>query len=472
MLVKMKNSETKKPNIVFILTDDQRYDTINALGYHQIKTPNMDKLVHQGTSFTNAYIPCGTCPGVCMPSRAMIHSGKSLFHLKDSGAYIPKKHVTMGEVLRENGYRTYGIGKWHNGTESFQRSFEDGDNIFFGGMWDHWNVPVNHYDPTGRYDNMINFTENFAYNNDTIKVHCDCIQPGVHSSEFITDTAIRYLDSAKEDAPFFLYVAYLAPHDPRTMPERFKQMYSADEIELPLNFMGQHPFDYGVNKIRAEQLKGVSFPRKEEEIRKNLAEYYGMISHLDFQIGRILDTLEKNNQVENTIIILAGDNGLALGSHGLMAKQNAYEHSVKVPCVLKGKGIAKDRIVDQQIYLMDIYPTIMELIGVNVPDNLDGISFAKMLQNVDCVTREYLYFGYTHLLRSVKNKKYKWIEYRNVARETQLFDLENDPYEMNNLAGNSSYHEIIEQFRKKMFEFKEEWDDDQEKFGGRFYSDF
>ena len=87
-----------------------------------------------------------------MPSRAMIHSGKSLFHLKDSGAYIPKKHVTMGEVLRENGYRTYGIGKWHNGTESFQRSFEDGDNIFFGGMWDHWNVPVNHYDPTGRYD--------------------------------------------------------------------------------------------------------------------------------------------------------------------------------------------------------------------------------------------------------------------------------------------------------------------------------
>ena len=137
-------------------------NAIHALGNEEISTPNMDWLVHQGTSFTRAHIPGGTASAVCMPSRAMINSGKTLFHLEESGRNIPTDHVTMGQCFLQNGYHAMEIGKWHNGVESFFRSFDDGANIFFGGMWDHWNVPVNDFKEDGKYDKQIHFTPNFS----------------------------------------------------------------------------------------------------------------------------------------------------------------------------------------------------------------------------------------------------------------------------------------------------------------------
>ena len=151
----------KRPNVLFLLTDDQHYGTIHALGNDEIKTPNIDRLVHRGTSFVNAHIPGGTASAVCMPSRAMINSGKTLFHLEGTGQNIPCSHTTFGQCFLENGYHTSAIGKWHNGVESFSRSFASGADIFFGGMWDHWNVPTCRYDPTGMYDNVINFVVDF-----------------------------------------------------------------------------------------------------------------------------------------------------------------------------------------------------------------------------------------------------------------------------------------------------------------------
>lgn len=152
-------------NILFILTDDQRYNTITACGNPDIKTPNMDRLVREGTCFSHAFIPGGTSGAVCMPSRAMLNTGRTLFHLKGEGQSIPADHTCMGEVFRQAGYETFGTGKWHNGTEAYARSFSCGDNIFFGGMWDHWNVPTCCYDPTGQYDNEVNFVVNFFQEN-------------------------------------------------------------------------------------------------------------------------------------------------------------------------------------------------------------------------------------------------------------------------------------------------------------------
>ncbi|MFQ8600584.1 MAG: sulfatase-like hydrolase/transferase [Oscillospiraceae bacterium] len=129
-------------NVLFILTDDQRYDAIHALGNPAIHTPNMDRLVEMGTAFTNAHIPGGTSGAICMPSRAMINTGRTLFSLAGEGQDIPPEHTTLAEVFAQAGYTTFGTGKWHNGTPSFARGFSSGDNIFFGGMWDHWNVPV------------------------------------------------------------------------------------------------------------------------------------------------------------------------------------------------------------------------------------------------------------------------------------------------------------------------------------------
>lgn len=215
------------------------------------------------------------------------------------------------------------------------RSFHQGDNIFFGGMWDHWNVPTCYYDPTGKYDNEINFVANFWEENKVIRQHCDRFHPGIHSTELLTDMAVSFLDEYTEDRPFFLYTAYLAPHDPRTMPDKYKELYQPENITLPASFQKEH-FEFGVSGIRDELL--APYPRTEEEMRRQLAEYYAMITHLDDEIGKIIEALKRNQQWENTIIILTGDNGLAIGSHGLMGKQNLYEESIRIPLIFAGPG--------------------------------------------------------------------------------------------------------------------------------------
>lgn len=361
----------KKPNIVFIVTDDQRFNTIHALGNDEIITPNMDWLVQNGTSFTQAHIPGGTSGAVCMPSRAMINTGRTLFSLDGEGQSIPKEHKTLGETLRENGYFAYGTGKWHNGPPAFTRSFDMGHEIFFGGMWDHWNVPTNYYDPTGEYDNEINFVGNFFQSNEVTKVHCDKFNPGKHSSELLAETSVHFIDEYKEEKPFFLYTAFLAPHDPRTMPEEYKKLYDPEKIKLPENFTS-HPAFFGVQDIRDEVL--AAYPRSKQEIKKHIAEYYGMITHLDHEIGKIIDAVRRKGELENTIFILAGDNGLAVGCHGLMGKQNHYEHSIRIPLIFAGANIPKNKRVEKYVYLLDIYPTLCELLGIEQPESVEGLS--------------------------------------------------------------------------------------------------
>lgn len=444
-----------QPNILFILTDDQRYNTIHALGCEDIHTPNMDALVESGCAFTQAHIPCGTVGAVCMPSRGMIHSGRTLFHLKDDGTSIPETDITLGETLRDQGYFCFGTGKWHNGPAAFNRSFDDGDNFFFGGMWDHWNVPCCHYDPTGKYDNVIHFTQDFMHANKTEKVHCDQFNAGVHSTQFITDTAVKAIHDCPKDKPLFLYTAYLAPHDPRTMPEEFLNMYNPDDITLPESFT-EVPFDYGVRKCRDENL--AAFPRDPQEVRRHIAEYYGMISHLDSEIGRMINTLKEEGLYDNTIIILAGDNGLALGYHGLMGKQNAYEHSVRVPLVISGKGIPKGVIREEYVYLLDIYPSICELLDITPPANVEGTSFVPAIFDKPYNKRESLYFAYSNILRAVKDEQYKLIAYRNFANCYQLYDLKNDPDELHDLANDPTYAEKIEELKVKLEEYHATWE--------------
>ena len=148
----MPASKPDKPNVLLFFTDDQRYDTIAALGNGAIRTPNMDRLVARGTAFTHAHIPCGTHGAICMPSRAMLHTGRTLFHLHDSGSsHSGGAHDARRSVARARATRTWGAGKWHNGRESLQPfGFDDGDEIYFGGMADHWNVPAYHYDASGK----------------------------------------------------------------------------------------------------------------------------------------------------------------------------------------------------------------------------------------------------------------------------------------------------------------------------------
>ncbi len=455
-----------KKNILFFLTDDQRFDTIAALGNEQIKTPNIDKLVARGTVFTHAHIPGGTCGAVCMPSRAMIHSGRTLFHLDGEGQTIPAQHAMLGQCLKANGYQTYGIGKWHNGKEAFARSFTGGGEIFFGGMDDHWNVPVYNYDPTGKYDEQMPYCKDAFYSNKVDYKQCDHINAGKHSSELFADAAVDIIEKCDKTDPFFLYVSLMAPHDPRTMPEKFKAMYNEDDIELPANFAASHAIDTGALKIRDELL--AAWPRQPQEIKRHIAEYYAMISHLDHEFGKVVEALVKAGLYEDTIIVFTGDNGLAVGKHGLMGKQNLYEHSVRIPLIFAGAGIPKGQTNDSLVYLLDIFPTLCDFAGIEIPASVEGKSlYPAILSGTNDNTRNSLYLAYADSIRGITNGKFKLIEY--AAGNTQLFDLTADPDEMNNLAANVDFQNFLKTMRTSLLTLAKQWDDVEHPTGKSFW---
>lgn len=457
----------KKPNVLFFFTDDQRFDTIAALGNGVIKTPNIDRLVARGVAFTHAHIPSGTSGAVCMPSRAMLNTGRTLYHLQGAGGQIPPEHTLLGEMFQNAGYRTFGTGKWHNGKKAYARSFTDGAEIFFGGMNDHWNVPCYDFDPSCQYEKTIRKCKD-AFNSKEERVeHCDHITAGKHSSELFADSAVRFIESSGSD-PFYAYIAFMAPHDPRVMPERFRAMYKAEDVELPPNYAGGHPFPTGALHVRDEML--AAFPRNPAEIREHIADYYAMITHLDHELGRVVEALERAGKIDDTIIVFAGDNGLALGQHGLMGKQSCYEHSNRVPLIFAGPGIPQGKRSDAYVYLLDIFPTLCELIGEPCPVSVEGVSMVKAMSNGGEKIRDRLFIGYEQFQRCIKDRRWKLIEY-NVGgqRNTQLFDLVNDPWERINLAGDKGQMERVAKMRADLVEWSRAWGDFESQWGLEFW---
>ncbi|MBV7530269.1 sulfatase-like hydrolase/transferase [Chitinophaga sp. sic0106] len=414
--------QKKHYNVLVLLTDDQRFSTIHALGNEEIITPNMDRLVRSGTTFTQAHIMGSLGGAVCAPSRAMLLSSRHVFQVHQDGGVIPGADTTFPELFRQAGYQTYGVGKWHSDYASFNRSFAGGDNIFFGGMHTekeggHLTPKLNHYDSAGRYKAPFKGTQ--------------------FSSVMYADAAAKYLESPHQE-PFLMYVAFTAPHDPRTPPAEFLAMYDTARISLPANFYPQHPFDNGEMNVRDEML--LSHPRNPGEVKQEIAKYYAMITEVDHEIGKVLQSLEKSGQLENTIIVLAGDNGLAVGQHGLLGKQNLYDHSMRVPLIWSGPGIPANKQVSAYCYLNDVYPTLCELNGLRAPAGISGISLAKGFTSNSFKGRRELFTTYSNLQRAITMDSMKLVMYNvNGAHPIQLFDLHKDPLEMNNLAGNKAY---------------------------------
>ncbi len=423
----------EKPNIVFILADDQRSHTIHALGNQEIITPTLDQLVKTGTVFDNTYIMGAMNGAVCAPSRAMIMTGRALFNIDPTGNTIYPSQVTLPKTLEKAGYHTFHIGKWHNGTPAFKRSFTDGSKIFFGGMHRQYQVPTYEYRAGGDYEK------------ETMNVPSD-----KHSSELYADAGIEFINSYTDDKPFFMYMALQAPHDPREMPQEYLDMYDLDNISLPPNFMAEHPFDNGEIDIRDEWLAG--YPRTPDEVKANIAAYYAMITHLDFHIGRVIKTLEEKGMMQNTIIVFTGDNGLAVGQHGLLGKQNLYEHSIKVPLIIKGPGIAANTIKDDFAYLFDIYPTLCAMTGIPIPETVQG-EVLPVNDKIEAQAREGMFFAYKNFQRAARTGDWKIIKYNvdNKVR-TQLFNIKNDPFETRDLASNDEYAKDLENMNSVLVE--------------------
>jgi arylsulfatase A-like enzyme len=425
-----RGARRSRPNIVLLFSDDQRFDAAGALGNPAIRTPNLDKLAERGVTFSRAHIMGGTSGAVCMPSRAMLLTGRTLFHLQDQGGTIPVDHTMLPEALKAAGYETYGIGKWHNGKPAFARAFGGGGPVFFGGMSDHLQVPVFDFDPTGEYPAEKRRTGT------------------KFSSELFTDAAVEIIRGRQDRTPFFLYVAYTAPHDPRMAPAEYAALYPPEKIALPPNFLPRHPFDNGEMSIRDELL--AASPRDPAVVREHIAAYYAMITHLDAQIGRIFSALEETGLADETIVVFAGDNGLALGQHGLLGKQNLYDHSVRVPLVFAGPGFPRGRRRTTLCDLLDIYPTLFEALGLPLPASVEGLSLMPSVQRAGRKIRDFLFLAYTKIQRGIRtDDDWKLIEY-NVGgtRTTQLFHLADDPWEMKNLAGDPAHGDRVASLRE------------------------
>ena len=245
-------------------------------------------------------------------------------------------------------------------------------------------------------------------------------------------------------------------HDPRVAPQKFLKMYDPAKIPLPARFLPVHPFDNGEMTVRDEML--APHPRTPEVVRRHLADYYACVTCLDYHIGRIIETLRALKQLDNTFIIFTGDNGLSLGDHGLMGKQNLYEMGgMHVPLVIAGPGIRHGQ-TGAFMYLYDLFPTVCDLTGTTIPPQVEGKSQVPVIIGRATQVRNYMFNQYKNVQRSIRDERWKLIRYPHI-NFTQLFDLNADPIEMNNLAETPEYAGKVEQLLALMKQAQKEFDD-------------
>lgn len=423
-----------RPNILLVFADDLRADALGAYGNRAIRTPTIDGLAARGTSFQRAYCLGSPHGAVCIPSRAMLHTGRSYFQI-DLSDFSGAR--TLGEALGEAGYTTFATGKWHNGTGAFTRSFQTARNVMFSGMSDHAAVPVR----------------------DLVDGALGPVHTGAaHSSELFAGSAIEFIEGCPDGAPFFCYVAFSAPHDPRDPPRPWAQRHYADLPPLPPNFLPQHPWDIGMMTVRDEVL--APWPRPELVVRHQLAEYYALIEHMDYELGRVLAALDARGGGRETLVVFAADHGLALGSHGLLGKQSVFEHSLRAPLILAGHAVPQGTSANALVYLNDLYPTLLAAGGAAVDrEGVVGRDLWPLVRGEVEHVRESLFLSMGNTQRAVTDGRYKLIRYPEIDR-VRLFDLASDPHELFDLAPRAEHAPRIAALTARLAEWQQELGDD------------
>ncbi|MFP4381733.1 MAG: sulfatase-like hydrolase/transferase, partial [Candidatus Sumerlaeia bacterium] len=457
----------KRPNILITFSDDQPYYDISGLGNTEIRTPVQERMMERGTCFERVYHGGSTTGAVCCPSRAQLFTGMPVMQIPnvmknwwedDADKFEapnpdPACMPLLGEELRKSGYYCYGTGKWHNFPFSYIRNFNDGGAIYFCGgnplqdrlkkmphmpygkygsprpdevgRGGHFNKPLHVYDGTGEYSPFLSYTE------------------PRHSTDAFSESAIHFLDNYKDDKPFFLYVAFTAPHGPMKTYQSWHDQYPADKVSLPPNFTPCHAWDNG-GFLTQERLDS-GFAYTEEESRESIADLYAITAHEDEAIGQIQDALDRNGFADNTIVIHTGDHGKSLGHHGLQGKYSLYEHSIAVPLLMYGPGIPKGEVRRQLAYQHDLFPFILEQAGLEIPETTGYDSIGPLVQDGDNPGREYIGTLFKDTQRMIRDRRWKLIAYHvNGEKHIQLFDMEKDPHELENLAGQADKTETID----------------------------
>ena len=428
-----------RPNVLLLVSDDQRPDTLGILKQSVVKTPHLDRLARRGTLFTRA-----VCPNpICTPSRAEILTGCSGFRngVFDFGRVIDPRLPTWAQTMRSAGYRTAYVGKWHNNGRPSLHGYEQSRGLYSGGGGRWWKPQkdANGRDVTGYRGWVFQTDEGQKMPDQGIGLTPDI-------SRRFADAAIEVITS-KDDSPFFLHVNFTTPHDPLIWPPGFEDMYAPERIPLPRNFLPEHPFDHGNLRGRDERL--LPWPRTAHDVKDELAVYFAVISYMDQQIGRILESLNKTEQAENTIVVFTSDHGLAIGSHGLRGKQNMYEHTIGVPLIMAGPGVPVHETCKAQIYLRDLYPTICDLTGIAIPDAIEARSVAPVLRGEAAAIHKRVFCYFRDSQRMIRDDRWKLIHYPRLNRY-QLFDLVNDRWERNDLSGDPQHADQLDAMKRQL----------------------
>lgn len=438
----------QKPNVLFLFSDDQSYETIRAHGHTDIDTPNLDRLVAHGATFTHAYNMGAWHGAICVASRSMLMTGRTVWRAK-ANEKNQKADVEAGRFwpqrMAAQGYETYFSGKWHVQAD-VEKAFGHVLNKrpgMPGAKIEGYNRPL-----SGKPDPWSPSDPKFG----------GFWQGGKHWSEALGDDGITFLgQAAKSDKPFFMALHFNAPHDPRQSPKEYVDRYPLDRIMMPENFLPEYPQkeEIGAGKdLRDEML--APFPRDEHAVKVNRQEYYAIITHMDAQVGRILDALEKSGKADNTWIFFTSDHGLACGNHGLMGKQNMYEHSLRVPFLVSGPGVKPGAKIDSPIHLQDAMATALDLAGAD----REGIEFQSLrpLLAGEKGGLDAVYAAYTEQQRAVIDDGWKLILYPK-AKVVKLFHLTEDPQETKDLAADPAMAGRMKSLFAKFRELQQRYGD-------------
>ncbi len=442
-----------RPNFLLLLSDDQTFRTLGLLNELEIKTPNLDRLAQRGMVFTHCFNQGGWSGAVCIPSRTMLNTGRTLWNSRGTNAgAIATNTALWGQTLGQAGYDTYMVGKWHLPDAALKRSFNTLGPLTGGFLASTpTEGPAYHRPAKGN-----------PWRPEDPKWKGHWIGDGdkkVHSSEHIADSAIGFLKarSPKKPAPFFMYVAFNAPHDPRQAPKKILDLYPLEKIKLPPNFLPRHPFLIESNMQGRDEILA-PYPRTPNVIRVHLQEYYAIISHLDAQIGRILDALEASGESSNTVVIFTSDQGLAVGQHGLMGKQNLYDHSLRMPFIIAGPGIPRGKRSAALFNMQSLFATTCEMAGVVTPTTVQFPSIVPILTGAKSQLHTALYAAFLDRQRSIRTEDWKLIRTPHQGR-VQLFNIKQDPWEKNNLATDPRHAPVLEDLDAQLRELMKEMND-------------
>ncbi|MFL5739642.1 MAG: sulfatase [Flavisolibacter sp.] len=434
-------------NIIFILTDDHRYDFMGFTGkLPWLKTPNLDRLYHEGAWFKNAFVTTS----LCSPSRASILTGaySHVHTIVDNFSPEIPGNIYFPQYLQKAGYQTAFFGKWHMGNAD-----------------DHPRPGFNHWE---------SFKGQGVYYNPSLNIDGKEVNYGdsTYITDLLTEHALSWLRARDPSKPFFLYLSHKAVHEPMSPARRHAGMYKDKPYTLPSTYYQTLNDDYKKLgwpewvKQQRYSWHGVDYPyNTHEKIEEIVRTYCETLMAVDESIGALLDYLKTEGLDQNTLIIYMGDNGFSMGEHGLIDKRQFYEESVKVPFLVRCPEIfhAGGNTVLKMVQNIDVAPTILSAAGLQPPSEIPGKSFLPLLRGDSTQWRDKIFYEYfwefdfpfTPTVFGVRSDHFKYIRYYGIWDTNELYDLEKDPDEMNNLINNPQYADTAKQMANELFDWLE-----------------